>query len=327
MIFVFDYISVGEMLIDFTGGVHQDFVNPVYEQNPGGSCANAAVCAAKLGMKTAFIGKVGNDNFGKVCKHTLDENKVDTSFMQLSSKYKTTLAFVHLDENGERSFSFYRDSGADTMLTKEEIPTDILKDCKALHFCTVAMTKEPSRSAVKYAVQTAKDGGAIISFDPNIRFNLWDSKESVKAMVEEMLPIADVVKISDDEAVFISSIQDPIEAGKQLAKQYNIPLLFVTLGAEGCFGICGNVSARIEGKKVSVADTTGAGDSFAASAIFKLINIQADYTSLNETDLREIMNFANTTGALVTTKKGAIPAMPTLAQVKQELDCSNLEVR
>lgn len=308
-----DITTVGEILIDLTqSGVNENGI-PMYTANPGGAPANMAVAASKLGASTAFIGKVGNDSFGNFLRKTLLDNNVDVTGMAVDSKEHTTLAVVSLDASGERSFSFYRDPSADVNLSVEDIPVDMLKNTRFLHFGSVSLTADPSRSATLYAAKTAKELGATISYDPNYRANLWSDEKTALERMMEPLPLVDVLKVSDEELVLLTGTEDP-EKGSAILAEKGPKLVLVTMGPNGAFYRFGNQCGHVPGVPCKVGDTNGAGDTFfgaAVSQLAKLPNLEA----LNTQKLESIVALANKAASITTSRHGAIPAMPSLDEV------------
>lgn len=308
-----DIVAVGEVLIDLTQvGVNERGI-PQFSANPGGAPANLAVAAARLGASTAFVGKVGNDGYGTYLRGVLAENHVDTTGMLVDTKEHTTLAVVSVDETGERSFSFYRDPSADVNLKAEEIPENLLKETKILHFGSVSLTAEPSRSATLYAARIARENGALVSYDPNYRASLWRDEATAVAQMKAALPLCDILKISDEELPLLSGTTDP-EKGSAILAQNGIRLIFITLGADGAFFRLGNQTGSVPGTKVKVGDTNGAGDTFFGAALSKLVG--EDLNTLTLERLSEIAAFANKAASITTSRRGAIPAMPTLSEVQ-----------
>lgn len=307
-----DIVAIGEVLIDLTQKGVDELGIPQFAANPGGAPANLAVAATRLGASTAFIGKVGDDGFGKYLRSVLDENKVDTTGMLVDSHEHTTLAVVSVDETGERSFSFYRDPSADVNLHAEEIPAELLKDTKVLHFGSVSLTAEPARTATLYAAKTARENGNLVSYDPNYRASLWSSEETAIREMKAALPLCDILKISDEELPLLTGTDDPVKGSAMLAEN-GIKLIFITLGANGAFFRLGEQTGTIPGIKVKVGDTNGAGDTFFGAALSKLVN--EDLNTLTLDRLTEIANFANKAASITTSRRGAIPAMPTLAEM------------
>lgn len=308
-----DIVAVGEVLIDLTQRGVDELGIPQFSANPGGAPANLAVAAARLGAKTAFVGKVGRDGFGKYLRSVLEENQVDTTGMLTDDREHTTLAVVSVDETGERSFSFYRDPSADVNLHAQEIPAALLKDTRVLHFGSVSLTAEPARSATLYAAKTARENGCLVSYDPNYRASLWSDEETAVAQMKAALPLCDILKISDEELPLLTGTDDPVEGSRLLAEN-GIRLIFITLGANGAFFRLGGETGSVPGIAVKVGDTNGAGDTFFGAALSKLVREELDKLTLER--LTEIAAFANKAAAITTSRHGAIPAMPTLAEVE-----------
>lgn len=312
---MFDMVSMGEMLIDFTP-VQLPGHNPCYEQQPGGAPANVACALAKFGHKTAFLGKVGKDQFGLFCRTALQSAGVDTGGLLLSKDYPTTLAFVHLDESGDRTFSFYRHGMADVNLHFEEIPHSYLTNTRFFHFGSVSTTEEPSRTATFECVRYAKKAGAIISYDPNLRPPLWESMQLAKETILSALPFADILKISEEEVEFLFGDLPLQTAAMQLCSQYGISLVLISLGAKGCLAAVGNKFYTAPTYDVKTIDTTGCGDSFLAGVLHHLITCKVNPSELSLDQIKSMLSFANAVGSLVSTKKGAIPALPTQEEIE-----------
>ena len=313
---MFDILTIGEMLIDLTQtGVSAQGI-PVYTAFPGGAPANVAVAAAKLGANTAFIGKVGNDAFGRLLVDTVKQNGVNADGMVITDKANTTLAVVSLQESGERSFAFYRKGFADTLLEKDEIPDALLNSTRILHFGSVSLTDEPSRSATLYAAKRAKTYGATITYDPNFRESLWQDREEAIEMMKHPLSLVDILKISDEELPLLTDTDDPEKGTAYLADTYGIPLILLTLGAKGAYYRFGDRTGLCEGVKVKVADTNGAGDTFFGAFLSGMLRLGTYKPSeLSEEEVRELVVFANKAASVTTSRSGAIPAMPTLDEV------------
>lgn len=312
-----DVTAIGELLIDFTPVGQSAQNNPVFEQNPGGAPANVLACLSKLGRKTAFIGKVGADQFGVSLKHTLNQIGVSTEGLIIGEDCHTTLAFVHLSESGDRSFSFYRNPGADLLLSPQEINKQLIEDCQILHFGSVSMTGEPSRSATRSAVMYAREQGRLISYDPNLRIRLWSSESEAKDVILAAMPYVDVLKISEEELIFLTDEKDLQKGSRLLRDTYGIKLVLITLGPDGAFAANNQAQAQAPAYAVKTVDTTGAGDSFTGGFLYCLLQSGKTLESLTETDLKEFLAFGNAVGSLTTAKKGAIPALPTLEQVRE----------
>ena len=298
-----DILTIGEVLIDLTQIGKDARGIPQFAANPGGAPANLAVAAARLGAQTAFIGKVGADAFGRYLKEVLAENKVDVSGM----------AVVSVDATGERDFSFYRSANADVMLCKEDISDEALKAAKIVHFGSVSLTADPSRTATLDAAARAKKLGATITYDPNYRANLWKNKEDAIAQMKAPLPLVDILKVSDEELPLLTGTTD-CESGTAQLAQNGIRLIFVTLGANGVFYRFGEKTGHVAGVPCKVGDTNGAGDTFFGAALSKLCKEELDTLTVDK--LEGILAFANKAASITTSRHGAIPAMPTLAEVE-----------
>lgn len=311
----FDVVALGELLIDFTESGVSEQGNPVLEANPGGAPCNVLAMLNKLGKKTAFIGKVGNDNFGKMLAKTVSESGTDISNLLFDEKVPTTLAFVHTFEDGEREFSFYRDPGADMMLKKSDVNEELLNNTKIFHFGTLSSTHPAPREATRYAVETAKKAGALISFDPNLREPLWNSLDEAKSEIEYGLSKCDILKISDNELEFVTGINDYDEAVKALREKFNIPLMFLTLGKDGSRAYYKDIAAeKPTFSDIKPIEKTGAGDTFEGCALSFVLEYGLD--GMNEKTLTELLSFANAGASLITARKGALKVMPT----KQEIE-------
>lgn len=312
-----DVVALGEVLVDFTPADISGNGNIRFERNPGGAPANVLAVLSKLGVSTSFIGKVGQDQFGTYLHETLNQCHIDTEGLVFAEDVRTTLAFVHLDDDGDRSFSFYRNPGADMMLEPSEINVEQLKDIKVFHFGSLSMTHEPSASATLFACRYAKEHGALVSFDPNYRASLWkDEASAVKAMFQG-LDLADIVKLSLEELELLTGSADLDKGTSFLAEQFNIQVLLVTLGEQGCYLRIGKESVRVPGFEVTTIDTTGAGDAFLGGFLYKLLQYNLPLPQLAQADYTEAVRFANAVGALTTTKKGAIPALPAIDEIEK----------
>ena len=311
----YDVIALGELLIDFTMNGQSEQGNHLFEACPGGAPCNVLAMLNKLGKKTAFIGKVGNDQFGTLLRKTLIEVGIDTSNLFTDNEVNTTLAFVHTLADGDREFSFYRNPGADMMLKEDEIDEDFLSQAKIFHFGTLSMTQDEVRAATKKAVKSAKQSGALISFDPNLREPLWSSLELAKEQMEYGFSQCDILKISDNEIQFVSGKEDYDEGIKYLQDKYQIPLILLTMGKEGSRAYYKGMRVERSGFSVKTIETTGAGDTFGGSALNYIL--EHDFYNLTEEDLGGLLSFANAAAAIVTTKKGAILAMPEREEVEK----------
>ncbi|MBS4178139.1 carbohydrate kinase family protein [Lederbergia citrea] len=316
---MYDVIALGELLIDFTPSGISNSGNPLFEQNAGGAPANVLAALSKLGKQTTFIGKVGQDQFGEFLQEELVKSNIDTKGLIFADDVPTTLAFVHLDSFGDRSFSFYRNPSADMTLSKEDISIDLIKKSKIFHFGSLSMTHEAVAEATLYAVKNAKKENKLISFDPNLRASLWGDLSHAKYMIEQGLRLADIVKVSEEELLFVIGISDLEKASDILHRKYGIPLIFVTLGEKGCFYRHGSSTGHVPGFSVEVIDTTGAGDAFLGGILYQLLNVES-LSELSHQNVRDMTMFANAVGAIVTTKKGALSSMPTLGEVNSLLE-------
>lgn len=308
-------ISLGEALIDF---IPVDSDNLIYQKSPGGAPANVAVGLARLGAQSAFLGKVGNDVLGTFLKDTLEAFQVNTEHMMLTEEARTGAVFVTLAANGERSFDFYIDPSADRFLTSDELNESLFENSKILHYGSISMISEPSRSATIKAVELARKNGMIVSYDPNLRMSLWENENVARETILSMFDSADLIKISEEELEFLTG-ESTIEKGVEKLSMYNIPLLLVTVGSEGSFAFTGNVTARIEAMKVIAVDTTGAGDAFVSGVLYQLNEYEGSLSDLSEKDLVDIGRFASVSGGLAASTKGAMTALPTLQEVNDIL--------
>ena len=312
-----DVVALGELLIDFTENGVSSQGNPLFEANPGGAPCNVLAMLAKLGHSAAFIGKVGKDFFGEQLKNAIEEVGIDGSYLRMDEKVHTTLALVHTFPDGDRDFSFYRDPGADMMLTEEEVPEELLERTRIFHFGTLSMTHEGVRRATRKAVEKAKGSGALISFDPNLRPPLWESLEDARTQVLYGLGQCHILKISDNEIQWLTGEEDYSAGVKWINDRFQIPLILVSLGKEGS-------RAYYQGRMVEAApylredtiETTGAGDTFCGCVLHYIL--KHGLKSLTEENLLEMLNFANCAASLVTTRKGALRVMPTPEEVEAE---------
>ena len=309
----YDVIALGELLIDFTMNGQSEQGNNMFEACPGGAPCNVLALLNKMGKKTAFIGKVGKDQFGALLRDTITEAGIDASNLMVDENVNTTLAFVHTFPDGDREFSFYRNPGADMMLTADEVNPEVVKDTKVFHFGTLSMTHEGVREATKKAVETAKANGCLVSFDPNLRPPLWSSLDLAKEQMEYGFGKCDILKISDNEIQFVSGKEDYDEEIAYLQETYNIPLILLTMGKDGSRAYYEGMRVERPGFSVKAIETTGAGDTFCGSSLNYLVD--HDFENLTEEQLGEMLTFANAAAALVTTKKGAIKAMPVKEEV------------
>jgi fructokinase len=310
-----DITALGELLIDFAPLGTTEAGVPTFGANPGGAPANLLAMAGKLGRKTAFMGKVGDDGFGKSLKQTLEQQDIDTSALVLDKAFPTTLAFIHYDSTGNRSFSFYRHLGADTQLRPEELQVKVIENCSLFHFGSLSLTDEPSRSATYEAVALAKTMGKIVSYDPNYRPLLWKSEDLAKEQMGKGIAFAHIMKVSDEELELLTGLSDIPSAAKKMLSM-GPSLLFVTAGPNGAYYFTDKHTGFIKAYKVKTIDTTGAGDAFFGAALSMLCTLSLDaIKTLGSEQLDHILAFANAAGSLTTTKKGAIPAQPSREEI------------
>lgn len=311
----FDVVALGELLIDFTENGISAQGNPVLEANPGGAPCNVLAMLNKLGKKTAFIGKVGNDTFGRQLAEEVQQSGTDTTNLILDDAVHTTLAFVHTFPDGEREFSFYRNPGADMMLKKEEVMEDIIKEAKIFHFGTLSSTHEGVREATRFAIDIAKESGALISFDPNLREPLWSTLEDARKEIEYGLSKCDILKISDNELEFMTGTKDYSKGVEILRERYDIKIVFVTLGKDGSRAYYKDLtSEQPTFSEIKAIEKTGAGDTFEGCALNYLL--EHDFDSLTEENLSELLLFANAGASLITTRKGALKVMPDKTEIE-----------
>ena len=313
---MYDVVALGELLIDFTCLSTDADGYPSMAAHPGGAPANYLAALTKFGAKTAMIGKVGNDAFGRLLIKTLKGTGIDTRGMLVSDDVFTTLAFVTLDDSGDREFSFARKPGADTQLRFGEIDLGVIDASKVLHFGTLSMTNEPARDATYRAVEYAAVHGKLISFDPNLRKPLWSDLEEAKRQMLWGLQHADVVKISDEETEFLFGLA-PEAAAKHIIDSFGVRLIYVTCGAEGCFYRTKTASGFVKALSgIAVKDTTGAGDIFGGSAMYGLLKAGGVSEKLTAGELEKIVSFACASAGLSTTKAGGISSVPKLDEVE-----------
>lgn len=311
----FDVTALGELLIDFTENGMSEQGNPIMEANPGGAPCNVLAMLEKLGKKTAFIGKVGKDMFGEQLKTAVEEVGIDTRNLIMDEEVHTTLAFVHTYPDGDRDFSFYRNPGADMMLTKEDVQEELIRDSRIFHFGTLSSTHEGVREATRHAIEVAKEAGCIISFDPNLRPPLWKSLEDARREIEYGLTKCDILKISDNEVEFLFGTTDYDKGAAMIREKYNIPLVLITMGKDGSRAYYKDL--RVESApflQENTIETTGAGDTFCASSLNYVLEHGLD--NLTEENLYELLTFANAAASLITTRKGALRVMSTREEVE-----------
>lgn len=320
----FDVCALGELLIDFTeNGISQQG-NPIMEANPGGAPCNVLAMLNKLGYKTAFIGKVGKDIFGRQLKNLVSEIGINITGLAEDKVVNTTLAFVHTLEGGDREFSFYRNPGADMMLNESDVKPEIIENSRIFHYGSLSMTNAVCEAATKKAIDIAEKAGCILSFDPNLRENLWDSLDTAMEKIEYGLNHCNILKISDNEIQWLTGEMDFDKAIASLRDRYNIPLILLSLGKNGsrAYSKTGYAFAPIT--PAETIETTGAGDTFCGCILSKVL--EYGMKDFSDDELKEMLVFANTAAAIVTTRKGALKVMPEREEIekliKRECDCN-----
>ena len=312
----YDVVAVGELSIHFTENGLSGQGNPLLEANPGGAPCNVLAMLNKLGRKTAFIGKVGNDQFGKMLKEVVEESGTDVSGLAMDEQVHTTLAFVHTFPDGDREFSFYRNPGADMMLTKEEVDPELIKKARIFHFGTLSSTHAGVREATRYAIDVAKENGLLVSFDPNLREPLWESLDQAKEEILYGMSKCDILKISDNEMEFMTGTTDYNKGVEMLREQFDIPLICVTLGREGSRAFYKDMIVEAAPfVREDTIETTGAGDTFEACTLNYIL--EHGLEDLTEENLKEMLTFANAGASIITTRKGALKVMPEKEEIEK----------
>lgn len=311
-----DVTALGELLIDFTNNGFSEQGNPVFESNPGGAPCNVLAMLSKLGYSTAFIGKVGDDFFGKQLRDAITEVGIDATYLKVDEEVHTTLAMVHTYEDGDRDFSFYRNPGADMMLNVDDVPAKLIESSKIFHFGTLSMTHDGVREATKRALDIAKNAGVTISFDPNLRPPLWKSLDLAKEQVLYGLKYCDILKISDNEIQWLTGKEDYTDGVNWIRDKFDIPLILVSLGKEGSRAYTKNEMIEV-GAFISegTIETTGAGDTFFGCVLSYICKYGID--NLDSKLIREMLTFANAAASAITTRKGALKVMPELDEIKK----------
>ena len=311
----YDVVALGELLIDFTQNGLSSQGNPLLEANPGGAPCNVLALLSKLGHKTAFLGKVGQDGFGDQLADALTEVGIDTRGLRRDPVVHTTLAVVHTHPDGDREFSFYRNPGADMNLRTEELDRELLADTSIFHFGSLSMTDEPCRSASREAIALAEASGALLSFDPNLREPLWHSLDDAKEQILYGMAHCQILKISDNEIQWLSGREDYDEGIAWLRSQFNIPLILLSLGKEGSRAYCGDVRVEVPAHIMpNTIETTGAGDTFFGGVLHYIL--EHGWHPYSEAELKEMLDFANAGAALITTRKGALRVMPERSEIE-----------
>ena len=314
-----DVTALGELLIDFTMVSADGEGYPTMAAHPGGAPANFLAALAKYGKKTALLGKVGTDKFGRLLGGTLAGAGIETRGLVAADDVFTTLAFVTLDASGDREFSFSRKPGADTCIRFEELDLSLIDEARAFHFGTLSLTDEPARSTTQQAVAYAKAHGKLVTYDPNLRKPLWKSLDEAKAQMLWGLSQADVVKIGDEEVAFLFGLNAQ-DGAAHILQEFGVKLVFVTCGADGCFFKNARASGHVPGMSgIRVVDTTGAGDIFGGSAVARMLETGKAPEALEEAELREIVSFACTAAGLSTTKHGGIQSVPDMDDVLRSM--------
>ncbi|WP_339208275.1 carbohydrate kinase [Paenibacillus sp. FSL K6-3182] len=321
---IYDAVALGEYLIDFVPEGVSVSGEPLLERNPGGAPVNVLAALAKLGNKTAFIGKVGQDPFGEYLRDVLIRQGIADEGLVLSRDAHTTMAFVHLDERGERSFHFARQPGADALLTEAEVRPELTRGTRLFHFGSISLTSEPSRHATIHAVEAARQAGAIISYDPNWRPSLWETEELGLVWMKSGLEQAHIVKVSDEELALLTGLPDAgtldIAAGaEELVLRYGLDVLLVTRGAAGTYYRTARYAGEVAANRVVPVDTTGAGDAFMGAFLHCVLGSETKAANWSEEELHRTVAFANAGGALATTRKGAIHSLGTLEEIEELL--------
>ncbi len=316
---MYDIVSLGELLVDFTESGVSPAGMRLFEQNPGGAVANLVCAAAQCGAKTAFIGKVGADMHGRFLKEAMLGAGVDMRALIEADDVFTTLAFVALSQNGEREFSFARKPGADTCLRADEVDVALLRHTRLFHTGSLSLTEEPSRSATYEAIDIAKAAGAIISYDPNYRASLWRGRDEAIRFMRSLVSSADIVKISDEELPLVTGETD-VERGATVLADAGVKIAAVTLGARGAFVRAGGRGRFVPGFAATSVDTTGAGDAFFGGFLYRFLALGKPLSDVGVDDAADCARFGNATASLCVERRGGIPAMPKLEQILARLE-------
>ena len=317
-------LCLGELLIDFVSTTFDVTLAeaPGFAKAAGGATANVAVGLAKLGVDSGFIGKIGAEPFGDFLRQTLEQSSVETTHLISEAGSRTTLAFVATRSDGAKDILFYRNPGADILLRPDEIDETYVQAAEVFHYGSCSLSHRPCRDATVKAIQYAKDGGAFISYDPNLRLMMWDAPADAKHWIWEVMPYANVVKAADEEWQFITDTPE-LEAGSERILEAGVELVIVTLGEHGCYYNNGSHQGYVDGFKVEVVDPLGAGDGFVAAMLTQIMDSSSgvgELPALNDNQLQEMMRYANAAGALTTQKIGVIPALPTASEIETFLN-------
>jgi len=316
---MYDIVSLGELLVDFTESGLSPAGMRLFEQNAGGAVTNLVCAASRCGAKTAFIGKVGNDMHGHFLKQAMIDAGVDMHALVEADDVFTTLAFVALAKSGEREFSFARKPGADTCLRSDELDMELLKNTRIFHTGSLSLTAEPARSATYEAIDAAKAAGAIISYDPNYRASLWQNREQALTYMRSLIATADVVKISDEELPLLTCETDPQKAADVLIDQ-GVRVVAVTLGSDGAYVRVGGEGRTVPGFAAKAVDTTGAGDAFFGGFLYRFLSTGRTLKNVTADDAADCARFGNATASLCVEHRGGIPAMPKLEAVLNRMN-------
>lgn len=312
----YDVTALGELLIDFTPHGLSGQGNQLFEANPGGAPCNVLAMLAKLGKKTGFIGKVGDDIFGTLLRDTIRQAGIDDRGLVNTSKERTTLAFVNIDHTGDRSFSFYRNPGADMKLTSAEVDCDLIKKSRIFHFGTLSMTHETPRLATKTAIAKAEASGCILSFDPNLRPLLWEDMETAREQMLYGCAHCQILKIEDEELMFMTGMNTVEDGIRCLNETFRIPLVLVTAGAKGSTAYYGQTIVSMPAFLTDrTIDTTGAGDTFCGCCLAHVLDYGLE--ALDREKLTKMLRFASAAASIITTRKGAIKSMPEISEIEE----------
>ncbi len=310
-----DVVALGELLVDFTNNGVSGQGNDMYEANPGGAPCNVLSFLQKMGYATAFIGKVGKDSFGALLKDALEEQGIDTGGLLFDEKVPTTLAFVHTAPDGDRDFSFYRNPGADMMLCRQEVDASLIQSAKIFHFGSLSMTSGQAEEATRFAIETAKKNGVLVSFDPNLRPPLWSDLSVAKEKIAYGLSQCDILKISDNEVEFMTGEQDIEKGVQKITEQYHIPFVCATMGKDGSKAFYhDHMITGMPFHSEKTIETTGAGDTFCGSMLHFILRYGMD--GFTPDILEELLSFANAAACLITTRKGALRVMPSKSEIE-----------
>ncbi len=311
----YDITALGELLIDFTENGTSPQGNPILEANPGGAPCNVLAMLGRLGHKTAFIGKIGKDMFGTQLEHALKEVGIDTIGLKKDEKIHTTLAFVHTFEDGDRDFSFYRNPGADMMLSEADLEEELIRNSTIFHYGSLSMTDEPARSATRKAIQIAEEAGALLSFDPNLREPLWNSLDEAKEQILYGMEHCNVLKISDNEIQWLTGFEDFDQGIGLLQEKFSIPLILLSMGKDGSRAYTARY--RVEQPafvQEHTIETTGAGDTFGACILHYILT--HGWKEYDKEELKDMLTFANAAASIITTRKGALRVMPSKEEIE-----------